>query len=85
MTYFVANRCHTPLPIGPRRDVISSKGILSPSWCGFTATSPVGWLSSDSAVILERLIDERLPQVELSELLVEVDGWRAYCRSRDSR
>jgi TnpA family transposase len=32
----------------------------------------------ESAVILERLIDERLPQVELSELLVEVDGWTGF-------
>ena len=27
---------------------------------------------------LERLIDERLPLVELSELLVEVDGWTGF-------
>ena len=32
----------------------------------------------ESAVVLERLIDERLPQVELSELLVEVDGWTGF-------
>jgi TnpA family transposase len=32
----------------------------------------------ESAVTLERLIDERLPQVELSELLVEVDGWTGF-------
>ena len=32
----------------------------------------------ESAVILERLIDERLPQVGLSELLVEVDGWTDF-------
>jgi hypothetical protein len=32
----------------------------------------------ESAVALERLIDERLPQVELSELLVEVDGWTGF-------
>ncbi len=32
----------------------------------------------ESAVILEQLIDERLPQVELSELLVEVDGWTGF-------
>ena len=31
-----------------------------------------------SAVILEQLIDERLPQLELSELLVEVDGWTGF-------
>jgi hypothetical protein len=29
----------------------------------------------DSVVELERLIDERLPYVELSELLIEVDHW----------
>jgi len=32
----------------------------------------------ESAVVLEQLIDERLPQVELSELLVEVDGWMGF-------
>jgi TnpA family transposase len=32
----------------------------------------------ESAATLERLIDERLPQVELSELLVEVDGWTGF-------
>ena len=32
----------------------------------------------ESAVALERLIDERLPQVGLSELLVEVDGWTGF-------
>jgi TnpA family transposase len=32
----------------------------------------------ESAVTLERLIDARLPQVELSELLVEVDGWTDF-------
>ena len=32
----------------------------------------------ESAVVLEQLIDERLPQVELSELLVEVDGWTGF-------
>jgi TnpA family transposase len=32
----------------------------------------------ESAVALERLIDERLPRVELSELLVEVDGWTDF-------
>ena len=32
----------------------------------------------ESAVTLERLIDERLPQVGLSELLVEVDGWTGF-------
>jgi TnpA family transposase len=32
----------------------------------------------ESVVTLERLIDERLPQVELSELLVEVDGWTGF-------
>ena len=29
-------------------------------------------------VELERLIDERLPFVELSELLIEVDGWTHF-------
>jgi hypothetical protein len=29
-------------------------------------------------VDLERLIDERLPFVELSELLIEVDGWTHF-------
>ena len=32
----------------------------------------------ESAVALEQLIGERLPQVELSELLVEVDGWTGF-------
>jgi TnpA family transposase len=32
----------------------------------------------ESAVELERLIDERLPFVELSELLIEVDGWTRF-------
>jgi TnpA family transposase len=32
----------------------------------------------ESVVVLEQLIDERLPQVELSELLVEVDGWTGF-------
>lgn len=32
----------------------------------------------ESAVTLERLIDGRLPQVGLSELLVEVDGWTGF-------
>jgi len=32
----------------------------------------------ESAVVLEQLIDGRLPQVELSELLVEVDSWTGF-------
>jgi hypothetical protein len=32
----------------------------------------------ESAVVLERLIDERLPWMELSELLVEVDGLTGF-------
>jgi TnpA family transposase len=32
----------------------------------------------ESVAALERLIDERLPRVELSELLVEVDGWTQF-------
>ena len=32
----------------------------------------------ESTVELERLIDERLPLVELSELLIEVDGWTRF-------
>ena len=32
----------------------------------------------ESTVELERLIDERLPLVELSELLIEVDGWTHF-------
>jgi hypothetical protein len=32
----------------------------------------------ESVATLERLIDERLPRVELSELLVEVDGWTEF-------
>ncbi len=32
----------------------------------------------DSVVELERLIDERLPYVELSELLIEVDHWTGF-------
>jgi len=32
----------------------------------------------ESTVELERLIDERLPFVELSELLIEVDGWTHF-------
>ena len=43
----------------------------------------------ESTVDLERLIDERLPLVELSELLIEVDGWtrlqrRLRARRRDA-
>ncbi|WP_145279696.1 DUF4158 domain-containing protein [Tautonia plasticadhaerens] len=33
---------------------------------------------SESTAELERLIDERLPLVELSELLIEVDGWTRF-------
>jgi TnpA family transposase len=33
---------------------------------------------SESVVTLEQRIDERLPHVELSELLVEVDGWTGF-------
>ena len=32
----------------------------------------------ESTAELERLIDERLPYVELSELLIEVDGWTRF-------
>ena len=32
----------------------------------------------ESTLELERLIDERLPLVELSELLIEVDGWTRF-------
>jgi TnpA family transposase len=32
----------------------------------------------ESAAELERLIDDRLPLVELSELLIEVDGWTRF-------
>jgi hypothetical protein len=32
----------------------------------------------ESTTELERLIDERLPLVELSELLIEVDGWTHF-------
>jgi TnpA family transposase len=32
----------------------------------------------ESAAELERLVDERLPLVELSELLIEVDGWTRF-------
>jgi hypothetical protein len=32
----------------------------------------------ESTAELERLIDERLPLVELSELLIEVDGWTQF-------
>ena len=32
------------------------------------------------AVLLEQHIDERLPQVELSELLIEVDSWSQFTR-----
>ena len=33
---------------------------------------------SESTAELERLIDDRLPLVELSELLIEVDGWTRF-------
>jgi hypothetical protein len=32
----------------------------------------------ESTAELERLVDERLPLVELSELLIEVDGWTRF-------
>jgi len=39
----------------------------------------------ERTVELERLIDERLPFVELSELLIEVDGWTHFSDGGKSR
>ncbi len=41
--------------------------------------SPLGTVEkSQSLVGLEKLIDERLPQIELADLLIEVDSWTNY-------
>ena len=32
----------------------------------------------ESATRLERQVDQRLPRVELSDLLIEVDGWSGF-------
>ena len=43
-------------------------------------TKPAGEEVSDSSLLLEKLVSERLPEVELTDILIEVDSWTHFSR-----
>jgi hypothetical protein len=62
-----------------RVEVLLAKGGDAQMECDALVVSPLeAEERPESTAELERLVDERLPLVELSELLIEVDGWTRF-------